>query len=692
MLPPTKGSIDEILNGQNQFIIPVYQRAYSWERKQCKQLWNDIVEMQKSSSYNHFIGSIVNVAERFAPTGVKKYTIIDGQQRITTLVLLLIALRDYLENHDGIESCIKPQAITDIYLKNMYRDDEEQYKLILSQGDKQNLKNLIEGYVDRVDENSRLLHNYQYFYNSIAKNVLSPDKIYESIGKLEIVNITLERERDNPQQIFESLNSTGMDLSQSDLIRNYVLMGLDPVIQNRIYIQYWNPIENMFHYENQSTLMDDFFRDYITSIEGKIPTKALVYENFKRIYNDLSDDTVEDICSSIYKSARLYTNMHYARDESMELNSLFRDIKSLKMNVAYPFFLNVYSDYKKGIVNKEEFIEILGYSESYVFRRAVCNIPTNSLNKTFATLYEELDKTNYLNSFKYVLINLDTYKVFPSDTMFHEYFISKDMYNIRTRMYLLSKLENFDNKAPIQVENFTIEHIMPQNKKLNKYWKDALGEDWKVIQKDYLHTIGNLTLTAYNSEMSDRDFNDKLDIKGGFKESALRLNRYVIKQDTWNKDKIKERAEKLYELSLKIWKYPYLSNEELAYFEKDLNGEDKIIYSIKSYSFSEFSKELYEKLNQNILDSFPNTKVEYTKNYIAYKYETNYCDIIPQQQGLKIYINMNFDEIDDPDKIGRNVSNIGTWGNGDMEISINSANQIPSILYIIGQSYDNQLN
>ncbi len=205
----------------------------------------------------------------------------------------------------------------------MHRDDEEQYKLILSQGDKQNLINLIEGYVDRVDENSRLFHNYQYFYNRIAKNILSPYKIYESIGKLEIVNITLERERDNPQQIFESLNSTGMDLSQSDLIRNYVLMGLDPVIQNRIYIQYWNPIENMFHYENQSTLMDDFFRNYITSIEGQIPTKSLVYENFKRIYNDLSDDIVEDICSDIYKSARLYTNMHYTRDESMELNTLF---------------------------------------------------------------------------------------------------------------------------------------------------------------------------------------------------------------------------------------------------------------------------------------------------------------------------------------------------------------------------------
>src|SRR5699024_3938184 len=179
--------------------------------------------------------------------------------------------------------CIRPQMITDIYLKNMHRHDEEQYKLILSQGDKQNLIYLIEGRVDMVNGNSRLLHNYQYFYNNIAKHVLNPDRIYESIWKLEIVNITHERERNNPQQIFESLNSTGMDLSQSDLIRNYVLMGLDPVIQEKIYIQYWSHIESMFHYENQSTLMDDFFRDYITSIEGQIPTKAFVYENFKKL-------------------------------------------------------------------------------------------------------------------------------------------------------------------------------------------------------------------------------------------------------------------------------------------------------------------------------------------------------------------------------------------------------------------------
>ncbi len=690
MLPPSKGSIDEILNGQNQFIIPVYQRAYSWEKKQCSRLWDDIVEMQKSDKKNHFLGTIVNVAEQFAPTGIKKYTIIDGQQRITTLVLLLIALRDYLKDNKDMKYSIKPEVINDIYLKNMHREDDEQYKLILSQGDRENLIKLIEKQVNQMDENSRVLLNYHYFYECILKETLSPDDIYQSIGKLEIVNITLEREKDNPQQIFESLNSTGMDLCQSDLIRNYILMGLEPKSQNGIYKTYWKPMENMFQYENQSELMDDFFRDYITSVESKIPTKILVYEEFKKLHVNLNEENVEEICIEIYNYANLYTNMHYAKDDDKNINIIFKDIKSLKMNVAYPFLLNIYKDYKENKIMKKDFVEILKLSEGYVFRRAICEIPTNSLNKTFATLYDQIDKNNYLNSLKFILINLETYKTFPSDDMFYESFISKDMYNTRNRVYLLSKLENFDNKSPIQIENFTIEHIIPQNKNLNDSWQRSLGENYKAIQKEYLHTIGNLTLTAYNPEMSDKDFIEKLNIEGGFKESALRLNRYVVKQEIWNEEKIKERAEELYLVALEAWKYPYLTDEEIAYFPEEPDEEN--LYTINSYSFSKESEELYNKIHLNIIDAFPNTRVEYTKRYIAYKYETNYCDIIPQKKGLKIYINMKFDEIDDPYKIGRNVTDIGTWGNGDMEVMIEDETQIPYLINIIEQSYDRQID
>ena len=289
------------------------------------------------------------------------------------------------------------------------------------------------------------------------------------------------------------------------------------------------------------------------------------------------------------------------------------------------------------------------------------------------------------------MLNSESYKIYTDENMFYESFISKDMYNTRNRLYLLSKLENFENKSPIQIENFTIEHIMPQNKRMNDYWKDSLGEDWKAIQKQYLHTIGNLTLTAYNSEMGDREFNEKLNIEGGFKESSLRLNRYVVKQTTWNKDKIIERAQELYEIAEKIWGYPYLTDEEISYFEKEFDEDEKVVHSIKSYLFSEESKYLFEKVNNNILDAFPNTKVEYTKRYIAYKYETNYCDIVPQKKGLKIYINMKFDEVDDPHKLGRDVADIGSWGNGDVEIVLEKESQIAALLDIISQSYDKQL-
>src|SRR5699024_5373397 len=219
----------------------------------------------------------------------------------------------------------------------------------------------------------------------ISNGDMSADDVFRSIGKLEIVNITLERERDNPQQIFESLNSTGIDLGQSDLIRNYVLMGLKPETQNNVYSTYWHPMENMFRYENQSALMDNFFRDYITSIEGNIPTKSRVYEGFKKIYSDLSEENVFEVGRMLYDSAKLYTNMHYSRDKDHDINLLFTNIKDLRMNVAYPFLLRVYEDYKNKVIHKEEFLEILKLSESYVFRRAICEIPTNSLNKTFAT-------------------------------------------------------------------------------------------------------------------------------------------------------------------------------------------------------------------------------------------------------------------------------------------------------------------
>lgn len=661
-----KGNINSILNGFKQFVIPVYQRTYSWKHEQCERLWNDIVEMQKQNRNGHFVGSIVNIAEQAMPTGVQKFMIIDGQQRMTTLTLLLIALRDYGFEHPE-DSSINPQGINGMCIQNDYGKGEEKYKMLLTQTDKDILIKLIERSPLDGIKTSRLIDNYKFFAEKIAEQKLTSAEIQEGVAKLQIVNITLDRALDDAQLIFESLNSTGMDLSQSDLIRNYILMGLDPDTQNNIYENYWILMEKLFDYEKQTSLMDKFFRDYLTLKNGKIPNFSKVYEEFKSYHRDKFHGTVIEFCKELYIYAKYYTKMYYANSGDKELDSIFTDIGQLQMEVAYPFLLKVYSDYEGSIITKEDFMEILKCCESYVFRRAISGIPTNSLNKTFMMIANKINSEKYLNSVKAYMIMLDSYKVFPDDERFKSDFIIKDIYNIRIRNYILSKLENFKNKAPINIENFTIEHIMPQNKNPLQEWKEALGDSWQEIQKTYLHTIGNLTLTAYNSEMSDKPFTEKLEMVGGFKESALRINGYVVKQAIWNESTIKERANQLYDIAKEIWKYPELTENELAEFIP----EDKSVseYTLEDYDYLTGDMlELFNKLNKRILNISSDVKREFKKLYIAYKVDTNFVDIVPQKSRLRLSINMKFNEVNDTKGFCIDVTDKGRWGNGDIEI------------------------
>lgn len=683
-----KGNINSILNGFKQFIIPVYQRTYSWKIEQCYRLWNDIVDMQKKNRTGHFVGSIVNVTEQAMPTGVQKYMIIDGQQRMTTLTLLLIALRDYgYQNKDKVN--INPQIINGMCIQNDYSSGLDKYKILLTQGDREVLIKLIDRLPLDDVKNSILIDNYKFFLDNIKKGLMTPKEIYEGIGKLKIVNITLDRAVDNPQLIFESLNSTGVDLSESDLIRNYVLMGLEANVQSDIYNRSWFPMEKLFDYENQSVLMDKFFRDYLTLNNSKIPKLNKIYEEFKEYHQKKVDNSMEEICKELYINAKYYTSIYFANSGDTELDFIFNDIKALQMEVAMPFLLKVFKDYKSNFINKAEFIEILKICESYVFRRAICGIPTNSLNKTFMTICNKINKENYLNSVKAYFILLDTYKIFPREDNFIENFKVKDIYNMRIRNYILSKIENYDNKAPINIENFTIEHIMPQNKSPIQAWKDSLGDNWKEAQKIFIHTIGNLTLTAYNSEMSDKSFEDKLNMKGGFKESALRINRYVVKQNTWSKEKIQERAVELSELATKIWIYPELCDEELEKFSPKSN---QALYNLNDYEYlTDDNIHLFEVLDKRIFNLSFDVRKEYTKLYIAYKLETNFVDIVPQKSKLRLSINMKFDEINDPKGICNDVSEKGRWGNGEGEIYYTSIDQLDDIMDIIYQSYTKQV-
>lgn len=683
----TKGNIYAILNGNKQFIIPVYQRYYSWEMEQCSRLWNDIVDMQKKNKVGRFVGSIVNIAEQAMPTGVQKYMIIDGQQRLTTLSLLLIALRDYGESHPE-DITINSKRIDNMLLKNEYEDGDERYKLLLTETDRDLLISLVEKKPISDPGLSRILSNYNFFAGKIADMELQPKDVYEAIGKLQIVNITLDRNVDDAQAIFESLNSTGKELSESDLIRNYVLMGLEPSEQRYVYEHMWRPMELLFDYEKQDSVMDRFFRDYLTMKTTRIPKIDRVYEGFKAYHLNCEFSTIRELCADLLTYATYYTNMVFRRSDKAVLKSLYSDIGDLRMEVAFPFLLKVHNDCTEGVITEDDLIEIIKMCISYVFRRSICDIPTNSLNKTFATLRNEIKADDYMNSIKAFFVLRDDYKEFPDDEKFEKAFVSRDIYNMRSRNFILSHLENFGNKAPIIIENYTIEHIMPQNSNPRDEWKTMLGANWKEVQKTYLHTIGNLTLTAYNSEMSDNPFMVKMDMEGGFKESALRLNAYLVKLTEWNEQHIKERARLLAEKAEQIWKYPEITPAELAPYQEREKPAQK--YTIDFYNLNALTQMLFDVLDRRICNLSSDVKREFKKLYIAYKLDTNFVDIIVQKQRLCISLNMKFLEIHDPKGLCKDVTGIGRWGNGDVEVFFEQISEIDDVMELVEQSYKKQ--
>lgn len=681
----TKGNMYQILNGFKQFIIPVYQRLYSWDEAQCNRLWQDIVAMQKNGRIGHFVGSIVNIAEVAMPTGVQKFMIIDGQQRMTTLTLLLVALRDYAVAHPN-DTSINAPMINSMCLKNDYQTGDDRYKLFLTAADRDTLIQLIEAMPIPEGVSNRIVDNYRFFAKKVAMMEITPAQIYESIGKLQIVNITLDRQVDDPQAIFESLNSTGKELSESDLIRNYVLMGLDNEEQTYVYENLWRPTELLFEPDPQSQVMDKFFRDYLTMKQGRIPNINRVYETFKQYHLNCEFTSVRDLCQDLFTYARIYTDIFYCRSLNKKILDLYNEIRALQMEVTFPFLLRVHSDRDNGFISDEELCEIMKLCISYIFRRAICAIPTNSLNKTFATLKNEIRPNEYLTSIKAFFVLRESYKVFPGDERFIREFTSRDIYNMRIRNYILNRLENHGNKNVVLVDNLTIEHIMPQNPKLPNGWREALGDNADDVHKRLVHTIGNLTLTAYNPEMSDASFADKLIIEGGLRQSGLRLNSYVIMQNEWNERTITERSRLLGELALKIWPYPSIDEQKLqAYITPE---KPAVSYSLESYEhLNAYNRILFEKLHTRIANLGTDVRREFKKLYVAYKRDTNFVDIVIQKRGLRLSLNIPFHEISDPTHICRDITGLGRWGNGETEVYFESLADLEDVMNLIQQSY-----
>lgn len=689
----SEASLLTFLKKAEQFVIPIYQRTYSWTEKQCRQLWDDIIRTGTHDDISvHFIGSIVYVAQDLAlVTQQTPMLVIDGQQRLTTITLILEALARAVGEDEPVDgfSAIK---IRHHYLCNALERGDRYHKLLLSQTDNASLKALIKNTEEPKEPSQRISENFAFFTQLLAdrQNDLAP--VCRGLAKLYVVDIALTRGQDNPQLIFESMNSTGKALSQADLIRNYVLMGLEPELQTRLYEQYWRPMEVDFGAEANSWRFDSFVRDYLTLKTRSIPRVEDVYEAFKDYTNTkpIVEAGIEALVKDLRRYAHHYCAMALDQEKDAALRQAFQDLRELRVDVAYPLLLELYHDHATGLLEAAELLAAVRLIESYVFRRSVCGIATNSLNKTFANVGKELKKDRYLESLRAHFLLLPSYRRMPNDDEFRREIQVRDLYGFRTRSYWLRKLENHGRKEPIAVDEYTIEHIMPQNENLCDAWQQALGADWKRVHEELLHTLGNLTLTGYNSELSDRPFGDKCTIPGGFKESPLRLNEGIGQLPSWDEDAIRARAARLADKALTVWQTPKLDTQVLDAYRPDTAAST---YTINDHPFLLASgmRELFAAFRKEVLALDPCVSEEFLKLYVAYKAETNFVDVIPQAKRLRLSIKLPFAELKDPRGICRDVTDLGRWGNGDVEVGLANMAELPYIMGLVRQAFERQM-
>lgn len=624
----------------------------------------------------------------YITTNYNELLIIDGQQRLTTITLLFIALRDHLNDEDEFLEKFSRQKIQNRYLINSDEKGDKRFKLILSEPDRDTLLSLIDENRRKPSEPSlKIMENFKLFEEWIRKNTDKLETIFKGLDKLMVVEISLDRGKDNPQLIFESMNSTGKDLTQTDLIRNYILMGLEPEKQKIFYEKYWRAMEEDF--KQNETLFDKFVRHYLTIKTKEIPNINKVYEAFKRYQQERGIET-EVLLQDLQKYCGYFCQIVFKKEADKDLNKALSFLVDLEMDVIYPLLLELYSDYKDGVLSKQDFIPIIYLTESYLYRRAVCGLGTNSLNKVFPSFTKKIDKKQYLKSVEEHFGSLTGNQKFPNNDEFKKLFITIDFYHFKKTKYFLERLENFDTKEPVDTQECTIEHIMPQI--LTEEWKRDLGENFKAIHDKYLHTIGNLTLTGYNQEYSNKSFQEKRDMEKGFKQSPLKLNQSLKDLEVFGEKEIEKRANDLADFALKIWTYPKLDAETLEGYK---SKKEKKVYDLSSYKFGSHSRELFDILSKEIKALDERITEKFNQQYIAYKFcKINFVDIVVQEKGLKLYLKMELNELQDEIKEKlkiRDVSNIGRPCVGNMEVELETKENIPYCLGLIKQILEKQM-
>ncbi len=532
------------------------------------------------------------------------------------------------------------------------------------------------------EPSSKIVENFKLFEEWVS-NTDKLETIFKGLEKLMIVKIALKKEKDDPQLIFESMNSKGMELTQTDLIRNYVVMETETEKQESFYNKYWRAMEEDF--KQNKKWFDRFVRHYLTIKTREIPNINKVYVALKD-YRQKEGIGIEDLLKDLQKYCGYFCQIAFKKEENKDLNKALGFLVDLEMDVVYPLLLELYSDYSDGVLSKADFISIIALIESYLCRRRVCGIFSSGLNKLFASFTKHIQKDEYFKSLKAHFDSLTEKQRFPKNDEFKDCFITIDFYRFKKNRYFFERLENFDTKEPVNTQECTIEHIMPQE--LTEEWERDLGENFQEIHDKYLHTIGNLTLTGYNSEYSNKSFQEKQGMEKGFKDSPLRLNQSLRDLESFGEEEIKKRANDLADLALKIWAYPKLDAETL---EKCKPKKEKKVYDLSSYKFGSHSRELFDILSKGIKTLDERITENFNQDYISYKFDKNFVDIVVQTKDLKLYLNVKFNELQDEKNLARDMTNKGHLGNGDIEVKLETKESIPYCLGLIKQALEKQM-
>lgn len=688
----------KIINGTTQFVIPVFQRDYSWTEDNCSQLWKDVLRIAADpTDRGHFLGSFVYVSTGDSSAGFTRWLLVDGQQRLTTLTLLLVALRDHIQETGwrGTEDGPTAKRIDAYFLKNTQEEGERVHKLVLRRRDRETLQALVDRSDRRDDASERVRENYEFFRERLRIEAgVNPELVYRGVGRLVVVDVTLDRGIDDPQLVFESLNSTGMDLSQSDLIRNFILMRLPERDQTRLYENYWGRIERLF-YGSERTF-DSFMRDYLAlqTQASKQERADQIYFAFRREFGSAGADPekLEALLQQLLRFAGFHAAFSVGTDAYPLVNAPLSRLRRL-VDVPGTVVMRLFECYElNGTLTAEEFCAAMDLLGSYVFRRAICGEQTRGYWQVFANLAYRLSSDKPLESLKVGIATLPEAYKFPEDQEFERALVQEDIYHKRVCFDLLDGLENFGNKEPTDNSKYSVEHIMPQNEKLPSKWRAMLGSEWKEVQREWLHRLGNLTLTGYNSTYSDRPFDEKKTIPGGFQDSSVRLNRFVREQPVWTAQEMKRRGEELSAKALRIW--PALSvdqqlveNARTADLRRLAQRTD-----VTKVPMSSAARHLFEFLRPRILEVGAGIIELAEESSVSYHGPVFFLEVLPRKNKIGLLFALDYNEVKAPEQVIEDATQwafiVNSQYEGGAYALVRTDEDAERVLPIIRQAYE----